>query len=80
MSKFSFILISFIALKISYPQPLCKEKEKNCEKCNTKTNLCIKWIANNYFPDKEGGCEPKCILGKNYCNLCNEEEKYMCFL
>ena len=74
MSKLNFILIIFVLFKISFSQPYCKENENNCLKCNTMTNLCIKCITDNFFPDKDGGCEPKCILGKNYCNLCNEEE------
>ena len=74
MSKLNFILIIFVLFKISFSQPYCKENENNCLKCNTITNLCIKCITDNFFPDKDGGCEPKCVLGKNYCNLCNEEE------
>ena len=74
MSKFNFTLIILILLKNSYSLPSCKEKVNNCEKCNSVTNLCIKCKSDNYFPDKNGGCEPKCILGKNYCNICDEDQ------
>ena len=75
MSIFNLILIIFFLLKISYSLPLCKEKENNCEKCNPIINLCVKCMSDNYFPDMNGGCEPKCILGKNFCNLCDEDQK-----
>ena len=74
MSKISYFLIIFVIIQTSYSQPFCKEREKNCLKCNGLTNLCVKCSADNYFPDKNGGCEPKCVIGKNYCNLCNEDE------
>ena len=68
------ISISLIIFQISYSAPNCKEKQNYCEKCNTLTNLCVKCTSDNYFPDKDGGCEPKCVFGKNFCNLCNEDE------
>ena len=75
MSKFNNILIIFVVFQISYSLPYCKEKENNCQKCNSLTNLCIKCLSDNYFPDEIGGCQPKCVLGKNYCNLCDEVQK-----
>ena len=74
MSKIIYFLIIFVIIKNFDSQPICKERENNCQKCNALTNLCVKCSADNYFPDKKGGCEPKCVTGKNHCNLCNEDE------
>ena len=56
MSKILYFLIIFVIIQTSYSQPFCKEREKNCLKCNGVTNLCVKCSADNYFPDKNGGC------------------------
>ncbi len=79
MSKFKNILIIFVIFQIIYSLPNCIEKQNNCQKCNPLTNLCIKCQADNYFPDEDGGCQPKCNIGKNYCNLCDEDQK-LCIL
>ena len=69
------ILILFQIISLIISEPICKQYYNNCEICNPLTNLCVKCESDNYFPNEEGGCTPKCIIGKNYCNLCNSEEK-----
>ena len=74
MPKFDFLLFFFVVIKISISEPNCKDRQKNCQKCNSLKDICAICTSDNYFPDNEGGCQPKCVFGKNFCNLCNEEE------
>ena len=71
-----FKKISFLFfLKLVFSEPLCEEGEKNCIKCNYLTKLCAKCKKDIYAPDNNGGCigAKKCIIGKNYCNICSAE-------
>ena len=73
MSKFiaSILLILINGILLI---PSCEEGKNNCLKCNYINKLCAKCIKDIYSPDENGGCEPgkKCIIGKNYCNECDE--------
>ena len=76
MSKLTFILslISFLFLP-SLIISSCTPNENNCIQCNPLTNLCYKCSNQAYTPDNEGGCTPakKCIVGTNFCTVCNEK-------
>ena len=39
------------------------------------TNLCAKCISDNYVKNEEGGCSAICMIGKNYCTVCDEQKK-----
>ena len=70
----NLILLIFLSQLISI-NSTCIPYQENCEVCHPLNNLCIKCLADNYFPDKNGGCEPKCTVGKNYCENCSEDSK-----
>lgn len=69
------IFIFFILSQLILSDPNCTPYQNNCEICHPLNNICLKCISDNYFPDENGGCEPKCTFGKNYCNQCSEDEK-----
>ena len=73
MSKIYFFI--FLLLLIISINSSCIPNQNNCEVCHPLDNICLKCISDNFFPDKNGGCEPKCILGENYCNQCSEDAK-----
>ena len=76
MSKIlNFLIVYSFLLQFILAQLSCIPYKNNCEVCHPLTNLCLKCLADNYFPDDKGGCEPKCTLGKNYCNQCSEDQK-----
>ena len=58
-------------------EPLCKKGDKNCILRNPFSKLCLQSNTEVYIPDKKGGCEKfkYSILGKNYCNECDEDKK-----
>ena len=70
---FLFIIILLLFQLISSNS--CIPYINNCEVCHPLNNKCIKCLSDNYFPNENGGCEPKCTLGKNYCNKCSEDSK-----
>ena len=74
MSK---ILIPFILLllssKLMILKASCVNNQKNCQICLPLNNICLKCISDNYFPDQNGECEPKCIIGKNFCDITQME-------
>ena len=70
-----FFLIIFCYIKTTLSNNGCEENKNNCAKCNPLTNVCIKCLADNFVPDRIGGCISKCIPGKNYCNECDIEAK-----
>lgn len=76
--KIIFFFIIFLLFIIS-SNSTCIQNQNNCEVCHPLNNICLKCISDNYFPDKNGGCEPKCILGKNFCNQCDEDFKKCIF-
>ena len=69
-------LIIFLILDIIRADPYCQKGEKNCVLCNPVSKLCIECKYDVYIPDKDGGCEKanSCIIGKNYCNQCTEDQ------
>ena len=42
------------------------------------TQLCIRCDKDIFSPDENGGCIPsgKCIFGNNYCQECDESQKF----
>ena len=56
--------------------PSCKEGKNNCLKCNYLTKLCSLCDKDIFSPDENGGCtsSKKCIIWKNYCHECSENE------
>ena len=75
MSKILNPFILLFLSKLMILKASCVNNEKNCEICHPLNNICLKCISDNYFPDQNGGCEPKCIIGKNYCHKCSEDSK-----
>lgn len=69
-----FIFVLFF-VQIFLTNQECIPYKNNCEVCNSISNHCIKCLSDRYFPDENGGCEPICTLGKNYCNQCSENSK-----
>ena len=69
-------VIALLIFEIIVSQPICKDGENNCLKCNYLTNLCAKCINYIYSPDENGGCMVNkiCEIGKNYCHECSDEK------
>ena len=79
MRKKLYLVSIFLLYQIISSNPTCSPYQNNCEICHPLNNICIKCLSDNYFPDENGGCEPKCSLGKNYCNKCSLDSK-LCIL
>ena len=66
-----------LIIKILFSFQICNEGNNFCSKCNPVTKLCVKCEKDIYIPDEDGGCKysRKCILGKNHCLSCKEDER-----
>ena len=75
MSKYMSLIILILIHGIIL-LPSCKEGKNNCLKCNYLTKLCAICNKDIFSPDGDGGCKgaKKCIIGKNYCYQCSEDE------
>ena len=69
MNLFIFLFL----LKLITINSECINNQNNCEICHPLNDICLKCISDNYFPEENGGCEPKCTLGKNFCYKCSED-------
>ena len=64
-----------VLIKFILSDPICKESNKYCNKCNPLTNICAICDKKDILiPDNNGGCigAKKCISGRNYCKECNQ--------
>ena len=64
-----------ILIKYIISDPICKESEKYCKKCNPLTNICAICDKKDILiPDSNGGCvgAKNCMPGRNYCKECNQ--------
>ena len=73
-NKIDLLIISLFLSSI-LSEPTCTPHLQNCEACNPLTNKCARCTFENYIQNEEGGCSPICIIGKNYCDECDEQKK-----